>query len=196
MIATSSRTGSKKPSGLILPPLVYWKPLPLWKILKDIKRISASQANNWATKSILRSYHRHSPDNPEASAVPESNSYITECFYSSCSLLGFLPLETTPRIFKDEISVRASLSQGEKELLSNISAMEWQTLDELGRRMTEFTTRVRQDTNKIYMRLDDEQTERQLMAGLLNILYRDRRAHAHTTRLIEAEARISREAWG
>ncbi|GJZ40462.1 putative reverse transcriptase domain-containing protein [Tanacetum coccineum] len=36
---------------------------------------------------------------------------------------------------------------------------------ELGRRMIEFTTRVRQDTDEIYMRLDDEQSERQLMAG-------------------------------
>ncbi|GJY04899.1 hypothetical protein Tco_0370839 [Tanacetum coccineum] len=31
---------------------------------------------------------------------------------------------------------------------------------ELGRQMTEFTTRVRQDTDKIYTRLDDEQYER------------------------------------
>ncbi|GJT81582.1 putative reverse transcriptase domain-containing protein [Tanacetum coccineum] len=45
---------------------------------------------------------------------------------------------------------------------------------ELGRRMTEFTTRVRQDTDEIYTRLDDEQSERQLMAGRLNMLYRDR----------------------
>ncbi|GJT78212.1 hypothetical protein Tco_1044937 [Tanacetum coccineum] len=67
---------------------------------------------------------------------------------------------------------------------------------ELGRRMTEFTTRVRQDTYEIYTRLDDEQTERQLMAGRLNMLYRDRRAHARTARLMEAEARMSREAWG
>ncbi|GKF25266.1 hypothetical protein Tco_0081160 [Tanacetum coccineum] len=44
--------------------------------------------------------------------------------------------------------------------------------------------------------LDDEQSERQLMAGRLNMLYRDRRAHARTARLIEAEARMSREAWG
>ncbi|GJR75328.1 hypothetical protein Tco_0087693 [Tanacetum coccineum] len=53
-----------------------------------------------------------------------------------------------------------------------------------------------QDTNKIYTRLDDEQSKRQLMAGRLNMLYRDRRAHAHTARLMEAEARMSREAWG
>ncbi|GKE92421.1 hypothetical protein Tco_1573516 [Tanacetum coccineum] len=36
---------------------------------------------------------------------------------------------------------------------------------ELGRQMTEFSTRVRQDTDEIYVRLDDEQTKRQLMAG-------------------------------
>ncbi|GJS33357.1 hypothetical protein Tco_0360157 [Tanacetum coccineum] len=63
---------------------------------------------------------------------------------------------------------------------------------ELGRRMTEFTTRVRQDTDENYTRLDDEQSERQLMAGRLNMLYRDRRSHARTARLIKAEAWIQR----
>ncbi|GKD69038.1 hypothetical protein Tco_1323128 [Tanacetum coccineum] len=37
---------------------------------------------------------------------------------------------------------------------------------------------------------------RQLLAGRLNMLFRDRHAHAHTARLIETEARMSREAWG
>ncbi|GKB57961.1 hypothetical protein Tco_0914147 [Tanacetum coccineum] len=60
----------------------------------------------------------------------------------------------------------------------------------------DFATRVRQDTNEIYVRLDDEQTERQLMAGRLNMLYRDRHAHARTSLLIEREAKMSREAWG
>ncbi|GKG27335.1 hypothetical protein Tco_0403038 [Tanacetum coccineum] len=63
-------------------------------------------------------------------------------------------------------------------------------------RMTEFETRVRRDTDEVYTRLDDEQTGRQLLAGRLNMLFRDRRAHAHTARLMETEARISREAWG
>ncbi|GJR81167.1 hypothetical protein Tco_0151952 [Tanacetum coccineum] len=67
---------------------------------------------------------------------------------------------------------------------------------ELGRRMTEFATRVRQDTNERYTRLDDEQTERQLMARRLNIMYRDRCAHARTGLLMEREARMSQEAWG
>ncbi|GJS07790.1 reverse transcriptase domain-containing protein [Tanacetum coccineum] len=42
--------------------------------------------------------------------------------------------------------------------------------------MTAFKTRVRQDTDEIYTR--------------------DRRAHARTARLMETEARMSREAWG
>nr|GEZ99634.1 reverse transcriptase domain-containing protein [Tanacetum cinerariifolium] len=52
-----------------------------------------------------------------------------------------------------------------------------------------------QDTDEIYMRLDDEQTERQLLAGRLNMLFRDRRAYAYTRHLMETEARLSREAW-
>nr|GFA91803.1 hypothetical protein [Tanacetum cinerariifolium] len=66
---------------------------------------------------------------------------------------------------------------------------------ELGGYVREFETRVRQDTNEIYMRLDDEQTERQLLAGRLNMLFRDRRAHAYTRQLMETEARMSGEAW-
>nr|GEY22485.1 reverse transcriptase domain-containing protein [Tanacetum cinerariifolium] len=65
---------------------------------------------------------------------------------------------------------------------------------ELGRYVREFETRVRQDTDEIYMRLDDEQTERQLLAGRLNMLFRDRRAHAYTHHLMETEAKMSREA--
>nr|GFB63131.1 hypothetical protein [Tanacetum cinerariifolium] len=60
---------------------------------------------------------------------------------------------------------------------------------------SEFEMRVRQDTDEIYMRLDDEQSERQLLAGRPNMLFRDRRAHAYTRHLMETEARMSREAW-
>ncbi|GJT12072.1 reverse transcriptase domain-containing protein [Tanacetum coccineum] len=62
--------------------------------------------------------------------------------------------------------------------------------------MTAFKTRVRQDTDEIYTRLDDKQSQRQLLAGRLNMLFRDRRAHAYTRHLMETEARMSREAWG
>ncbi|GJS63884.1 hypothetical protein Tco_0678448 [Tanacetum coccineum] len=64
-----------------------------------------------------------------------------------------------------------------------------------GSRHDEFATRVRQDTDEIYVRLEDEQTERKLMVGRLNMLYRDRRAHARTSLLLEREARMSQEAW-
>ncbi|GKC01949.1 hypothetical protein Tco_0993559, partial [Tanacetum coccineum] len=47
-----------------------------------------------------------------------------------------------------------------------------------------------------YTRLDDEQGQRQLLAGQVNMLFRDRRTHAHTCQLMEIEAGMSREAWG
>nr|GFC52867.1 hypothetical protein [Tanacetum cinerariifolium] len=65
---------------------------------------------------------------------------------------------------------------------------------ELGGYARVFETRVRQDMDEIYTRLDDEQIERQMLAGRLNMLFRDRRVHAYTRQLMEAEARMSREA--
>nr|GEW32820.1 hypothetical protein [Tanacetum cinerariifolium] len=53
----------------------------------------------------------------------------------------------------------------------------------------------REDTDEIYGRLDDAQDDRVLMSGQLNMLRKDRRAHAWTARLMESEARLSREAW-
>nr|GFA56602.1 reverse transcriptase domain-containing protein [Tanacetum cinerariifolium] len=59
----------------------------------------------------------------------------------------------------------------------------------------EFETRVRRDIDEIYLRLDDEQRERQVLAGRLNMLFRDRRAHLYTRHQMETKARLSREAW-
>ncbi|GJX93775.1 hypothetical protein Tco_0348361 [Tanacetum coccineum] len=81
------------------------------------------------------------------------------------------------------------------EIVETLHGAPVSTDTELGRHMTVFETRVRQDTNEIYTRLDDEQSQRQLLAGRLNMLFRDRRAHAHTRFLMETEARMSREAW-
>ncbi|GKE71738.1 hypothetical protein Tco_1529810 [Tanacetum coccineum] len=66
---------------------------------------------------------------------------------------------------------------------------------ELGRRLTNFVTTVRQDTDEIYGRLDDAHDARSLLSGRLNMTYRDRRAHARTALLMKREARLSREAW-
>ncbi|GJY52139.1 hypothetical protein Tco_0442986 [Tanacetum coccineum] len=65
----------------------------------------------------------------------------------------------------------------------------------LSQRMTNFIMIVTQDIDEIYVRLDDAHDERLLMSGQLNMLRRDRLAHAHTARLMETEARLSREAW-
>ncbi|GKE43833.1 hypothetical protein Tco_1471117 [Tanacetum coccineum] len=95
-----------------------------------------------------------------------------------------------------EREVDYGISDTWDEMLVDIQGAPATDETELGRRMTNFVTTVRQDTYEIYVRLDDEQTERQLMAGWLNMLYRDRRAHARTALLMEREARMSREAWG
>ncbi|GKD07166.1 hypothetical protein Tco_1186851, partial [Tanacetum coccineum] len=65
----------------------------------------------------------------------------------------------------------------------------------LSQRMTDFVTTIRQDTDEIYGRLDDAQDDRSLMSSQLNLLCRDRCAHARIARLMEGEARASREAW-
>ncbi|GJZ22686.1 hypothetical protein Tco_0559725 [Tanacetum coccineum] len=51
---------------------------------------------------------------------------------------------------------------------------------------TEWTERVRRDLRE---------GQRQLLAGRVNMLFRDRRTHAHTRQLMETEAGMSREAW-
>ncbi|GKB32712.1 putative reverse transcriptase domain-containing protein [Tanacetum coccineum] len=64
------------------------------------------------------------------------------------------------------------------EIVETLQGAPVSTDTELGRHMTAFKTRVRQDTDEVYTRLDDEQSQRQLLAGRLNMLFRDRRAHA------------------
>nr|GFC26393.1 hypothetical protein [Tanacetum cinerariifolium] len=81
------------------------------------------------------------------------------------------------------------------EIVETLQGAPVSTDTELGGYVREFKTRVRQDTDEIYMRLNDKQTKRQLLAGWLNMLFRDRRAHAYTRQLMETEARMSREAW-
>nr|GEY15792.1 hypothetical protein [Tanacetum cinerariifolium] len=53
----------------------------------------------------------------------------------------------------------------------------------------------KQDTDEIYKRLDDAQDDRALISERVNMLYKDRRDDARTTRLMETEARLSRQAW-
>ncbi|GJY42822.1 putative reverse transcriptase domain-containing protein [Tanacetum coccineum] len=71
-----------------------------------------------------------------------------------------------------EIDVGYGITDTWEEMMVYIPGAPATDNTELGRRMTEVATRVRQNTDEIYVRLDDEQIERQLMAGRLNMLYR------------------------
>ncbi|GJU30034.1 hypothetical protein Tco_1173623 [Tanacetum coccineum] len=86
---------------------------------------------------------------------------------------------------------RYGITDSWDEIVKTLQGAPVSTDTELGRHMTAFETRVRQDTDEIYTRLDDEQSQRQLLAGRLNMLFRDRRAHAYTRHQMETEARLS-----
>nr|GFA50755.1 hypothetical protein [Tanacetum cinerariifolium] len=94
-----------------------------------------------------------------------------------------------------EREVSYGITDSWDEIVETLQGAPVSTDTELGGYVREFEVRVRQDMDEIDTRLDDEQTERQLLAGRLNMLFRDRRAHAYTRQLMETEARMSREAW-
>nr|GEV16892.1 MAK10-like protein [Tanacetum cinerariifolium] len=109
-------------------------------------------------------------------------------------ITALLPL-LTERTCVTQREVGYGITDSWDEIVETLQGAPVSTDTELGGYVREFESRVRQDMDEIYTRLDDEQTERQLLAGRLNMLFRDRRAHAHTRLLMEAEARMSRDAW-
>nr|GFA98937.1 hypothetical protein [Tanacetum cinerariifolium] len=94
-----------------------------------------------------------------------------------------------------EVGESSSAAAARRAGVETLQGAPVSTDTKLGGYMREFETRVRQHMDEIYMRLDDEQSERQLLASRLNMLFRDRRAHTYTRHLMETEARMSREAW-
>ncbi|GJS15472.1 hypothetical protein Tco_0409944 [Tanacetum coccineum] len=76
---------------------------------------------------------------------------------------------------------------GEDEIVETLQGALVSTDIELGTHVRDFESMVRRDTNEIYTMLDDEQSQRQLLASRVNMLFRDRRAHAHTRLLMETE---------
>nr|GFB61699.1 hypothetical protein [Tanacetum cinerariifolium] len=75
------------------------------------------------------------------------------------------------------------------EIVETLQGAPVSTDTELDGYVREFETRVRQDIDEIYMRLDDEQTKRQLLAGRLNMLFRDRRQILEIRELQAADRR-------
>nr|GEW85984.1 reverse transcriptase domain-containing protein [Tanacetum cinerariifolium] len=108
---------------------------------------------------------------------------------------GFVAMMDKEIMRDPEREVGYGITDSWDEIVETLQGAPVSTDTELSGYMREFETRVRQDMDEIYMRLDDEQTERQLLAGRLNMLFRDRRAYAYTCHLMETEARMSREAW-
>ncbi|GJZ92452.1 hypothetical protein Tco_0664517 [Tanacetum coccineum] len=97
------------------------------------------------------------------------------------------------------LSTDSSADRLKDEMLVDIPGTPATDDTELGRRMTEFTTLVRQDTEEMYTRLD-EQTERQLVMSLRTTVLgqqavitelqgADRRRQASITKLLAADHR-------
>nr|GFA22050.1 hypothetical protein [Tanacetum cinerariifolium] len=92
--------------------------------------------------------------------------------------------ERSSEIMRDpDREVGYGITDSWDEIVETLQGALDSTDTELGGYVREFESRVRQDMDEIYTRLDDEQTERQLLAGRLNMLFRDR------------QARMSRKAW-
>ncbi|GJY19639.1 retrovirus-related pol polyprotein from transposon TNT 1-94 [Tanacetum coccineum] len=139
------------------------------------------------------------------------NSFINEEVYMA-QPLGFIDfkkpdhvyklkkalygLKQAPKAWRDpERYVGYGITDSWDEIVETLQGAPVSTDTELGAHMREFESMVRRDTDEIYTRLDDEQGQRQLLAGRVNMLFRDRRTHAHTRQLMETEAGMSREAW-
>ncbi|GJQ91266.1 putative reverse transcriptase domain-containing protein [Tanacetum coccineum] len=55
--------------------------------------------------------------------------------------------------------------------------------------------RIARDTHEMYVRFEDTQDDRALQRAQVNMLFRDRRYHLHTSMLLESEARHARQTW-
>ncbi|GKC35481.1 hypothetical protein Tco_1047865, partial [Tanacetum coccineum] len=70
-----------------------------------------------------------------------------------------------------ESDVGYGITDSWDEIVETLQGEPVSTDTELGQHMTVFETMVRHDTDEIYTRLDDEQSQRQLLAGRLNMLF-------------------------
>nr|GEV84406.1 putative reverse transcriptase domain-containing protein [Tanacetum cinerariifolium] len=69
------------------------------------------------------------------------------------------------------------------------------TVEGVNQRVIELSTTFDRETSMIYAMIEERPDDQALQRARVNRLFRDRRFHAHTTRLMEGEARASRTAW-
>ncbi|GJS17647.1 hypothetical protein Tco_0412119 [Tanacetum coccineum] len=143
-----------------------------------------------------------SPDyvpGPEHPPLPVYVPYVPEPAY-----LEFMPPEDDVLPAEEQLLLCANITYWDSlvillntwdEMVDAMQEVPATDVAELSQRMTDFVTTVRQDTDEIYRRLYDEEDDRSLMSGQLNLLRRDRCAHARTAILMESEDRLSSEAW-
>nr|GFC65722.1 hypothetical protein [Tanacetum cinerariifolium] len=68
-------------------------------------------------------------------------------------------------------------------------------MEGVNQRVTELSTTFNRETRMIYAMIEERRDVQALQRARVNRLFQDRRFHAHTTRLMEGEARASRTAW-
>nr|GEU86596.1 putative reverse transcriptase domain-containing protein [Tanacetum cinerariifolium] len=69
------------------------------------------------------------------------------------------------------------------------------TVEEVNQRVTELSTTFDRETSMIYAMIEEKQDDQALQRARVNRLFKNRRYHANTVRLIEGEARDSRTTW-
>ncbi|GJW79643.1 hypothetical protein Tco_0404506 [Tanacetum coccineum] len=100
----------------------------------------------------------------------------------------------TPR-FKLGEKVGYGIEDVWDDMVRDMEEREPTTVEGLSQRVTDLSTTLARETHEIYVRLEDAQDDRALQRGRVNMFFRDRRFHRHTTMLLKSEARHAREAW-
>nr|GFB62404.1 hypothetical protein [Tanacetum cinerariifolium] len=81
------------------------------------------------------------------------------------------------------------------DLVGAIQEIAPTTIERVNQRVTELSTIFDRETSMIYVMIEERQDDQALQRARVNRLFRDRRFHAHTARLMKGEARTSCMAW-
>nr|GFC58107.1 hypothetical protein [Tanacetum cinerariifolium] len=108
---------------------------------------------------------------------------------------GFVATVDREIMHDPEREVGYGITDSWDEIVETLQGAPVSTDTELGGYVREFETRVRHDMDEIYMRLDDEQTKRQLLAGQMSEIRElqavDRRRQTVVSELLRIDHRRS-----
>ncbi|GJT38955.1 RNA-directed DNA polymerase, eukaryota [Tanacetum coccineum] len=143
-----------------------------YTLLHDPLKIHGSGTNFWRRGALLQItvFDSFPRKDPQMGILPHDCASNEQKYRADYGFVATMDRE----IRRDpEREVGYRITDSWDEIVETLQGAPVSTDTELGRHMTAFETRVRQDTDEVYTRLDDEQSQRQLLA----------------------EARLSREAW-